>query len=65
MKEKEPIPVREHLEFDQVNRELLAFLDASPTSFHAVANMGDMLEAAGCTRLEEGQPWSQEPGRGY
>lgn len=65
MKAKEPVPVREHLEFDQVNRELLAFLDASPTSFHAVANMGDMLEAAGCTRLEEGQPWSLEPGRGY
>ena len=60
MKEKEPISVSRHLEFDQVNRELLAFLDASPTSFHAVASMGDMLEAAGCTRLEEGQPWSLE-----
>ncbi len=49
----------------QINRELLDFLDASPTSFHAVANMGAMLETAGYTRLYEGQGWSLEAGQGY
>ncbi len=51
--------------FDEVNQELLAFLDDSPSSFHAVANMVQMLEDAGLTRLKEGQPWSLEPGKGY
>ena len=34
----------EKIVFEKVNRELLDFLDKSPTSFHAVANMGAMLE---------------------
>jgi len=48
-----------------MNRELLAFLDASPSSFHAVANMKQMLEAAGCTQLFEGQKWELAAGRRY
>ncbi len=48
-----------------MNRELLAFLDASPSSFHAVANMKKMLEAAGCTQLFEGQKWELAAGRRY
>lgn len=51
--------------FDEINEELLAFLDNSPSSFHAVANMEKELEDAGCTRLLEGQKWELEPGRGY
>lgn len=50
---------------DVLNRELLAFLDASPTSFHAVANMAAMLDGAGYTRLYEGQSWKLEAGKGY
>ncbi len=52
-------------EFEQVNRELLAFLDASPSSFHAVENMKEMLEEAGYTRLLEGRKWNLEAGKGY
>lgn len=51
--------------FDEINRELLTFLDNSPSSFHAVANMKAMLEAAGCERLLEGCKWELEAGRGY
>lgn len=51
--------------FDEINRELLEFLDNSPSSFHAVANMEARLEQAGCTRLLEGQKWELEPGKGY
>ena len=51
--------------FDRINRELLYFLDNSPSSFHAVANMKHMLEQAGCIRLLEGEKWELTPGEGY
>ena len=55
-----------YMEIDEkVNRELLEFLDSSPTSFHAVANMKAMLEQAGFKRLLEGQAWTLEGGAGY
>ncbi|MGR8921506.1 MAG: M18 family aminopeptidase [Gammaproteobacteria bacterium] len=39
------------------NAALAAFIDASPTPFHAVANMRDRLVAAGFEELDEAQPW--------
>ena len=33
--------------FEEINQDLLGFLDSSPTSFHAVENMKHMLERAG------------------
>jgi len=51
--------------FEQVNQELLHFLDRSPSSFHAIENMKQMLADAGLSRLYEGQPWTLEAGRGY
>ncbi|OZG72082.1 M18 family aminopeptidase [Hahella sp. CCB-MM4] len=50
---------------EQFNQELLAFLDASPTPFHAVATMAEHLEAAGFRRLEESHEWSLKPGGRY
>ncbi|MBR4658072.1 MAG: M18 family aminopeptidase [Clostridia bacterium] len=44
---------------------LLTFIDASPTAFHAVANLCAELEKSGRTRLTEGESWKLEPGRGY
>lgn len=49
----------------KINRELLEFLDNSPTGFHAVANMKAMLEQAGFKRLLEGQAWTLKGGKGY
>ena len=34
-----------NLNFDKTNEELLAFLDHSPSAFHAAANMCGMLKA--------------------
>lgn len=51
--------------FDKINRELLDFLDNSPTSFHAVANMRAMLENAGFERLLEGEAWRLREETGY
>ncbi|MDO4266869.1 MAG: M18 family aminopeptidase [Eubacteriales bacterium] len=55
----------EQLNFEKTNQELLAFLDGSPSSFHAAANMKTMLEEAGFIRLLEGQRWKLETGKGY
>lgn len=48
-----------------ITERLLAFLEASPTSFHAVANMADRLKAAGFTELRESECWKVEPGENY
>ncbi|MCD8121161.1 MAG: M18 family aminopeptidase [Clostridiales bacterium] len=53
------------MNFDEINRELLSFLDASPTAFHASANMQDRLERAGYTKLFEGESWRLQAGQGY
>jgi aspartyl aminopeptidase len=42
--------------------DLIAFLDASPTPWHAVAECARRLEAAGYRELREGDAWSVGPG---
>lgn len=42
--------------------DLLAYIDASPTPYHAVAETARRLEAAGYDELAEGDAWSVEPG---
>ena len=49
----------------EVNKELLRFLDHSPNAFYAVANMQKELENAGFARLYEGCPWTLSSGHGY
>lgn len=49
-----------------LNRALCAFIQASPTPFHAVAAMAARLEGAGFTRLDESAVWQLQPqGRYY
>ncbi len=45
--------------------DLIRFLDASPTSFHAVRNIIGTLEEKGFSRLEEDKRWDLKPGTGY
>ncbi len=47
------------------NRALAAFIDASPTPFHASANMRDRLTAAGYQLLDEARPWQIKAGGKY
>src|SRR5262245_37072342 len=53
----------------EVAHELCAFLDASPTPFHACAEVARRLERAGFARLSEAEPWprstSSSPARHY
>jgi aspartyl aminopeptidase len=43
--------------------DLISFLNASPTPWHAVEESARRLEAAGAVRLGEDEPWSLVPGR--
>ncbi|WP_428738754.1 M18 family aminopeptidase [Sulfurimonas sp.] len=47
------------------NEGLFGFLDASPTPFHATANMAGMFSNAGFIQLDEKQSWSLEAGKKY
>lgn len=49
-----------------INQELLDFIAASPTAFHAAANIENTLRAAGFERLCEGHDWHLSlPGKYY
>lgn len=44
---------------------LLNFLNRSPTSFHAAANLVEAFLEKGFTKLNEGEAWTLERGKGY
>jgi aspartyl aminopeptidase len=50
---------------DDTAAGLCAFLDASPTPFHACATAAALLESAGFTRLVERDRWPTAPGEYY
>ncbi len=49
----------------QETKDLFAFIEKSPTPWHAVQTTAARLEEAGYTRLEEAQPWALVPGQKY
>lgn len=52
----------EHAEF---NKDLLKFLNTSPTPWHAVDTMKQRLSAAGFQELDEREDWSLAKNQGY
>ncbi|WP_111640727.1 M18 family aminopeptidase [Marinimicrobium alkaliphilum] len=50
---------------DSFNARLLAFIQRSPSPFHAVAQMAERLRENGFTALAEGEHWSLKPGGRY
>lgn len=46
--------------YRELSRELLGFLKASPSSFHAVYNIAQQLKDDGYEELREGDPWKLE-----
>ncbi|OHC71329.1 MAG: M18 family aminopeptidase [Rhodocyclales bacterium RIFCSPLOWO2_02_FULL_63_24] len=46
-------------------QELIAFIDASPSPWHAVASIEQRLQAHGFSRLEEGERWQLAAGGRY
>lgn len=51
--------------FRNLNEELFAFIEESPTSFHAIRTIEKYLEEAGCERLHEGSAWELKEGGTY
>ena len=51
--------------FRKCAEEMLEFIEKSPTSFHAVANLKKSLEEQGFEPLQETDSWNLRPGRGY
>lgn len=51
--------------YRETAEELLGFIAKSPTCFHAVAAMKEILKAEGCTELREEDRWSLEKGGKY
>ena len=51
---------------DNINRELLSFIERSPSAWHAAAEVARELEGAGYTRLYEERDWAlAAPGKYY
>ena len=51
--------------YNETAKELLTFLQNSPSCFHAVKNITDMLTAAGFTEVKEEESWKLEAGGRY
>ncbi|MFA9459496.1 M18 family aminopeptidase [Thiohalorhabdus methylotrophus] len=49
----------------QTARDLLGYIDASPSPWHAVANAMEILDRRGFQRLREAETWDLHPGRAY
>lgn len=52
-------------EYMKCAREVLDFIEKSPSCFHAVANVKEMLQEQGFTEVKEAQKWELVPGEGY
>lgn len=46
-------------------QDLMSFLDAAPTAWHAVAALQSRLTQSGFLELSEREPWNIKPGQGY
>jgi aspartyl aminopeptidase len=61
-------PRRDNLDLQMVSPfidRLTDFLDRSPTPWHTVANVSELLERAGFVRLDERSAWALETGAAY
>lgn len=52
-------------EYQKTAKDMLEFIEKSPTCFHAVENIMKTLAGAGCTELTETGEWRLSPGQGY
>ena len=51
--------------FIDISKELMTFIEKSPTAFHVVANFAEELTDAGFVRLNEKDRWQLYPGGKY
>lgn len=53
------------METRDYGREMLEFIEKSPSCFHVIANLKNRLDAAGFTPLDESESWAVRPGGRY
>lgn len=53
------------MDYIKYTRQLTDFIENSPSSYHAAANIADMLTKNGCTELFEEDSWDLTPGKKY
>lgn len=51
--------------YEEMTAGLVSFIKKSPTPFHAVENLGNLLQENGYERLEESGKWDIQPGGKY
>ncbi len=51
--------------YKECAKDLMKFLDASPSAYHAVANVKQCLDDAGFVQLQEAERWVLQRGLGY
>lgn len=51
--------------YQQIATEMMEFIEKSPTCFHAVANVKEILNAKGFVELKEAEKWKLVIGKGY
>lgn len=51
--------------YQEISKNLIQFINESPTSFHANASVKKILKDAGFVELLESQPWDIQPGHKY
>ncbi len=52
-------------QYESLSKELIDYIQKSPSSYHAVSNIKTMLEAAGYIELKENKYWSLSRGEHY
>ena len=55
----------EESRFIDFSKELMGFINESPSAFHVTANFADMLEKNGYSQLSEQDKWNLVPGGKY
>lgn len=53
------------MNYIEVSKELLEFIEQSPSMFHSIKTIKSYLDDAGFTYLPEGKPWNIEKGGNY
>lgn len=52
-------------EYQKCAKEMLEFIEKSPTCFHAIANLKELLTEQGFCELKENENWEVKAGAGY
>lgn len=51
--------------FEKITKDMLKFIDASPTCYHVISNMEKRLDEEGFTKLRESEDWKIKAGGKY